>query len=73
MSKQNINTAFLLFHVRPDNDDFKIIGMYSSREHAEEAITRARNKPGFCKYPEHFAIDEYRLDHDSWQEGFQDL
>lgn len=50
----------------------KYLGVYSSREAAEEAAKRYYIHPGFNKYPfDSFYIDEVELDKDSsWEEGF---
>jgi len=53
-----------------DEEDVKLIGVYSSRFAAEEAIDRLRQKPGFCDTPEGFSIDLYRVDQDHWDGGF---
>ncbi len=46
------------------------IGLYSTREKAEEAILRLKDKPGFRKYPDGFRISTWPVDRDSWEEGF---
>ena len=48
----------------------KLIGVYSSKERAEQAIERLKKKPGFRDYPDGFLIDCYELDQDNWTEGF---
>jgi hypothetical protein len=48
----------------------KLIGVYSSKELAQEAIERLRDKPGFRDYPERWKIDDWDLDEDEWLEGF---
>ena len=66
-------TVFVLQHVRAmgnDSEDAKFIGVYSSRQKAQEAVTRFANLPGFADTPDGFHIDEYRIDHDQWTEGF---
>jgi len=65
--------AFLLQHERPDTEDVKIIGIYSSPESAEAAIERLRTQPGFRDHPNGFAIDPYPLDRDHWADGFVEL
>jgi hypothetical protein len=37
----------------------KTIGIYSSRDMAEQAIKRIITRPGFRDFPEYFKIDEY--------------
>ena len=50
----------------------KRIGMYSTRELAEEAADRYLPLPGFRDYPrERFQISEFVVDRDmAWTEGF---
>jgi hypothetical protein len=66
-------SVFVLFHTRESQIygcDVKLIGVYSSRENAAEAVNRLKVQPGFIDYPEGFTVDEYQLDHDHWSEGF---
>ena len=65
-------TVYLVQHVRdPDGDeDVKIIGIYSTRESAEQAVERAVKRPGFRDHPDGLNIDEYTVDADYWQSGF---
>ena len=52
-------------------DAIKAIGIYSSKQKAEEVKERLKPKPGYSKYPEDcFYIDRYRLNEDHWTEGF---
>ncbi len=52
-------------------DQIKEIGLFSSREGAQEAIERLRAKPRFRDHPEGFKIYETALDCDlAWEEGF---
>lgn len=71
--------VFLLTHEHGylDSQDYeeleqKYLGVYSSREAAEEAAQRYYILPGFNKYPfDSFYIEEVELDKDSgWEEGF---
>ena len=49
----------------------KTIGIYSTREKAEEVAERYQHIQGFNKYPAScFVIDTYDLDKDHWTEGF---
>ncbi|MDP9023786.1 MAG: hypothetical protein M3N13_00240 [Candidatus Eremiobacteraeota bacterium] len=52
-------------------DNRKSIGLYSTRENAEAAIERVKDKPGFRSRQDGFEIDEIRLDKDSWVDGFE--
>ena len=51
-------------------DEVKFIGVYSSREKAQEAVARLGRLPGFADAPDGFHIDEYRVDQDQWAEGY---
>ena len=56
-----------------DAEDVKFIGVYSSRENAQAAITRLSQAPGFSGAPAGFHIDEYQVDKDQWVEGYSTL
>jgi hypothetical protein len=58
------------YEPRPGVDEAKLIGIYSTRELAEQAKARVRDKPGFQDHPEDFLISEVLLDRDGWTEGF---
>ena len=61
-------------HVREDGaEDVKFIGVYSSRDNAQAAITRLGQAPGFSEALAGFHIDEYQLDKDQWVEGYSTL
>ena len=65
--------VYLLWHVNhiePDNDDEKLIGVYSSRANAVRAKKRTVKLPGFRKSPRGFQISPYEIDKDHWKEGF---
>ena len=47
-----------------------MLGMYSTRVRAEQAIELLRDKPGFRDCPEGFEIAEGELDRTSMTEGF---
>jgi hypothetical protein len=66
-------SVFVLQHVHAGedgNEDVKFIGVYSSREKAQEAVARLGQLPGFSDAPDGFHIDEYRVDQDHWVEGY---
>jgi homoserine kinase type II len=79
-----MKTVFLVQHLHdiPDkNEDIKIIGIYSSKQTALEAIERTKILPGFSEYPRlidpiqddeesGFYIGEYALDKDHWDTGY---
>src|ERR1051325_8199517 len=64
--------VYVLHHVykRDESEESKMLGVYSTRERAEEAIERLKVQPGFVDYPTGFEIDPYNLDEDEWEEGF---
>ena len=51
-------------------ENVKLIGVYSSEEHAKAAEARLADKPGFCEHVDGFHISEMSLDEDHWTEGF---
>ncbi len=53
-----------------DCEEVKMIGVYSSKTRAREAVARLVEQPGFRDVPNGFSIDEYPLDRDHWTEGF---
>jgi hypothetical protein len=66
-------SVFVLQHIHSldeEREDIKLIGVYSSQEEAEKAITRMRLQPGFCDTPEGFAISKIILNKDYWEEGY---
>lgn len=70
------NEVYVLLHRYnwgEDNEfsETKFIGVYSSKENAEETIKRLIDVEGFNRYPVScFIIDTYTLDEDNWAEGF---
>ncbi|MBV8563844.1 MAG: hypothetical protein JO273_00135 [Methylobacteriaceae bacterium] len=68
-----MNAVYTLFHEyekAPGADETTLIGIYTTREKAEAALARVRDKPGFRDYPDGFDISEAVLDRDEWTEGF---
>ncbi|CAB1075435.1 hypothetical protein D1AOALGA4SA_3255 [Olavius algarvensis Delta 1 endosymbiont] len=69
-----MNTVFVLEHSyelsATGEQKTKLIGVYSSRKKAENAIERLVLQPGFKDFPDYFNIDEYVLNQDHWEEGF---
>lgn len=52
-------------------EQIKTIGIYSSKEKAEQARERYKTKKGFNRFPiDCFYISEYELDEDHWTDGF---
>jgi len=65
--------VFLLWHIHEmggGEEDSKLIGVYSTREFAEEAQARTVQLAGFQDLPRGFLIDMYQLDEDHWREGY---
>jgi hypothetical protein len=65
-----MDPLFVLLHSLPETGRVKVIGLYSSRVMAEEAMERARVLPGFAQEPDGFTIEQYELDKDHWPRGF---
>jgi hypothetical protein len=68
-----MSSVHMLWHLRPEDheeEDVKIIGIYSTLKNAQDAIERFIKEPGFKDFPTGFQITEYELDRDSWVEGF---
>ena len=53
-------------------EDFKVLGLYSSRESAQARIEAARSLPGFRLTPECFTVHEYAVDGPRWAGGFRE-
>jgi homoserine kinase type II len=64
--------VWLLWHTHTvgEEDDEKLIGVYSTQQNAEQAQSRAAGLPGFRELPEGFGIDSYIVDQDRWTKGF---
>jgi hypothetical protein len=64
--------VYLLEHLRtdPEGEHLKIIGVFSSKQMAEQAIAQLRQKPGFIDYLDGFNIDRYIVDKVFWGDGF---
>lgn len=67
---------YKVWHMRADEegqDHDKLLGIYSSREKAEQALAGLRVKPGFRDYPDGFELYEAALDETCFTEGFVSL
>ena len=71
------SNVFLLWHTHALTDDFgtheevKLIGVFSSKAKACEAVELLKHKEGFRDYPPQcFMIDRTKLDQTSWADGF---
>jgi len=70
-----MGNVFLLWHTHFDKaldggEDVKLIGVYSSRGLAENALEKMSKVAGFKDQPEGFEISEYSVDKDHWTSGF---
>jgi hypothetical protein len=68
--------VFLLEHVHVLDDgeeSVKTIGIYSTREKAQQAVERLGLQPGFRDAPDGFVIDLYWVDQDCWEDGYVTL
>jgi hypothetical protein len=67
-----MKSVFILEHSYEINeiDETKFIGVYETKELAEEAILRLKTQPGFRDRQEDFHISENELNKDNWVEGF---
>ena len=68
-----MTTVYILHHVMrefEDDEDVKLIGVYSSDENAQSAIKRVGEQPGFSENLSGFQISHYELNKDQWREGF---
>lgn len=68
-------SVFLLWHTarrEGEEDNDKCLGVFSSAEHAEQAVEGLQKLPGFRVHPRGFHIDEYEVDQICWTEGFID-
>jgi len=65
--------VFVVEHVHEmeeDNEEVKLIGVYSTEESARAAVARLSLQPGFRESPSGFHVDRYTVDKDHWAEGF---
>ncbi len=51
-------------------EETKLLGVFSSKQNAEEAIKEYKQLPGFRDKQENFFIDKYEVDKKHWVEGF---
>ena len=68
-----MRTVYLLHHVHEFDDgyeDFKLIGVFSSREYAFAAQRRVQDQPGFRDLPDGFTVSDCAVDRVEWLEGF---
>ena len=64
---------YVLQHMRDlgdDEEEIKLIGVFSSEATAKAAIAELLTKPGFSAHPDGFHIDRYEVDVIEWADGF---
>lgn len=71
------NTVFALEHARYKDDDrnndvedYKLIGVFTTEQQAQTAMSQLKMQPGFKDYPNGFHIDAYPLNQVNWSSGF---
>lgn len=64
--------VFLVQHARErdEEEEVKIIGIYSSLSAANDAVMKLALQDGFRDYPDGFHVDPYVVDQTCWEEGF---
>jgi hypothetical protein len=64
--------VYLLWHTRDINAEvnWKVLGVFSNMEQAEEAKKAAQDRPGFRDFPLGFLIENYTVGKRHWSEGF---
>jgi len=68
-----MDAVYILWHSHPtggNENNEKLIGVYSSDDEARSAQERTSEKPGFKDYLEGFEIVRYRIGEDHWTEGY---
>ena len=72
--RRHMTRVYLLWHHYPDipdDDNAKILGVYSSKAAADERVAVFyKTLPGFADGRGEFTVDEYRVDEDHWTSGF---
>ncbi|MBM3610554.1 MAG: hypothetical protein FJX18_03380 [Alphaproteobacteria bacterium] len=70
-----LKEVFILYHTygsdEEEDNNWKELGVYSTRSKAWNAIKRFKRKPGFKSHPKGFLIDKYNIDCNTcWLSGF---
>jgi homoserine kinase type II len=65
--------VYVVHHVddRDDDEDVKLIGIYSTEDDARAAIARLVMQPGFRDVPNGFQVNRHTVGEDNWTEGFK--
>ena len=62
-------SIYIVHNVRAEAghpDDVRMIGVYSSKDAAKNAVQRARMQPDFRRFPTGLKISKHALDKDLW-------
>jgi len=75
LSKKDVVRIYLVQHVykvdgEDDNEEVKLIGVYSTKDKAKAATRRLAEQVGFKDYPDGFIIGPMVLNRDYWATGF---
>jgi hypothetical protein len=65
--------VFVVQHVHEveeNNEDVKLIGVYSTEKGAHAAVARVSKQPVFGGVTSGFRVSRYEVDRDHWLEGF---
>ncbi len=69
-----VRYVYVLYHTYgPDeerDENYKLIGIYTTNARAAAAIDRVKDQPGFRTRQGGFEIIQQPLDQDGWSEGF---
>jgi hypothetical protein len=71
-----MSTVYILWHVgqdfdeKGDDEDAKLLGVFSSNDTAQAWQEEARLLPGFRDAPDRFMIEPHELDKPEWTEGY---
>lgn len=67
-------SVYIVQHVRAEkgrDEDVRLVGVYSSKDAAKNAVLRAGLQPDFRGFPNGFKISKHPLDTDHWTAGMQ--
>ncbi len=65
--------VYLVLHtsdVNQEYEDVKMIGVFSSRNRADQVITDLKTKPGFEEAKRGFTVEELEVDAVEWKDGY---
>ncbi|QOL19757.1 hypothetical protein [Candidatus Bodocaedibacter vickermanii] len=54
----------------PEKDEETLIGLYSTQEKAEEALSRFKKLERFSAYPDGFGVHRCKINRDDWTSGY---